>query len=259
MIRGHAQSTIDLAAGHFAGLVQRHASDLVTGIHLIGSAVDGDFQPGQSDLDFVAVLSRVPTEVDLDALALVHRGYGADPTLPALDGVWLTEAELRAGPDAIDPGPTTASGNFLERARGNRNPVTWSSLQNSVSLLGELDRAALWQDRARLVEWGRENAESYWRRWLARASGPGLAMLGRAAPAWGVLGISRMLHTIVTGEIASKSAAGEWALERFGQLPILQEALAYRRGERTRYGNPFKRRREALDFVEMVIGEIART
>jgi hypothetical protein len=262
MIAAGAQSTIDLATGHFIALLQRNTGDLIQSLHLVGSIADGDFRPGKSDLDFVAVLSRELTDDDAEALVVVHRSYRTDPTLPSLDGVWLTEAELRAGPDAVADGPTSQQGDFVVLARGNRNPVTWFSLPNAVTLIGELDRDALWQDRDRLINWVRENAQSYWRHWLAaRASGispKGLTMLGRAMPMWGVLGISRLRYTKATGKIASKSAAGEWALTAFDPRwrPIVEEALASRRGERSKYGNPFARRRDALAFVEMAIGEV---
>ena len=83
-------------------------------------------------------------------------------------------------------------------------------------------------------------------------------MLGRALPMWGVLGISRLAYTRATGQIASKSAAGEWALTAFDPRwqPIIEEALAYRRGEPSKYRNPFARRRDALAFVEMAIAVV---
>lgn len=260
MIAAGAEATIDLATGHFIALLKRNSGDLIRGLHLVGSAADGDFRPGKSDLDFVAVLSRELTDDDAEALVVVHRSYRTDPTLPSLDGIWLTADELRAGPDAIADGPTSQQGDFVVLARGNRNPVTWHALADAVTLIGELDRDSLWQDRDRLISWVRENAQSYWRRWLARASGisGGLAMLSRSMPMWGVLGISRLQYTKVTGKIASKSAAGEWALTAFDPRwhPIVEEALACRRGEPSNYGNPFARCRDALAFVEMAIGEI---
>lgn len=88
----------------------------------------------------------------------------------------------------------------------------------------------------------------------------GLRTLGRAAPMWGVLGTARQHYTVTTGEIASKSTAGGWAPENFEgrYLKIVEEAPAYRRGDRSLYRNPFVRRREALDFVDMAIEEIVK-
>lgn len=258
MLTAEAQATIDLATGHFVALLRRNTGDLIAGLHLIGSIADGDFRAGRSDLDFVAVLSRELTDEDAEALVVVHRSYRTDPTLPALDGIWVTADELRAGPDGIADGPTSQQGDFVVLARGNRNPVTWHSLPGAVTLIGELDPAALWQDPERLISWVRENAAAYWRRWLANAFGLSPAMLGRAGPMWGVLGISRLAYTAATGKIASKSAAGEWALTAFDPHwhPIIEEALACRRGAPSKYGNPFTRRRDALAFVEMATGTV---
>jgi hypothetical protein len=66
-----------------------------------------------------------------------------------------------------------------------------------------------------------------------------------------------MHFTIASGDIASKEEAGAYALRVFGNRwhPVLEEALAYRRGLRSSagYGNPFARRRDAADFVLTVI------
>lgn len=259
MITAGAEATIDLATGRFVSLLQRNTGDLITGLHLVGSIADSDFRPAMSDLDFVAVLARPLTGEDAEALVLVHRSYRTDPTLPRLDGIWLTAAELSAGPDAIGDGPTSQQGDFVIAARGNRNPVTWHALPQAVTLIGPPDFPALWQDRQRLLDWVGENAATYWRGWLAKASGFSPGILGRALPMWGVLGISRLAYTGATGAIASKSAAGTWALTAFDPRwrPILAEALAYRRGEPSTYRNPFARRRDALAFVEMAIGKVA--
>lgn len=264
MIAHEADKTVTLATGRLLGLLQRYVPGLISSFHLIGSAADGDFRPGRSDLDFVAVLDHPATDDEVEALVILHRTYASDPTLPPLDGIWITEAELAAGPDASGDGPTSQDNQFLEQARGNRNPIAWAMLnQDSVPLAGELDRARLWHDPARLASWTRENVELYWVLWHAHASNllsaQGLAMLAGTAPMWGVLGISRLHYTLATGKVASKSLAGEHALAVFEERwhRIAREGLRIRRRLRgSLFGNPFERRREALDFVEMVIGTI---
>lgn len=261
-----ARAEIDLAVRIFVGLLQRHVPGLVAGLHLVGSAVLGDFRPGRSDLDFVAVLSRPATDADIEALVIVHRLYASDPTLAPLDGIWVTEAELAAGPDDAADGPTTQGNNMLERARGNRNPVTWLMLcDSSQAVLGALDRSRLWHDPGRLASWVRGDVEDYWSHWLTRSSNllspRGLALLGSAASERGVLGISRLHHTVATGKIVSKLEAGKHALEAFGPRwrKLIEEAMRIRLGKSgARYGNPLVRRRDVLGYVAMVIGEIER-
>lgn len=258
-----AESEVDLAAGHLTALITRHLPDLLLSLSLVGSAVDGDFRSGRSDLDFVAVMRHPPNADEIEGIGILHRLYGGDPTLAALDGIWITADELAVGPDAASEGPTSEAGVFRAVARGNRNPVTWTMLRDrGRTILGELDRDAIWQDRARLIEWTRENFEDYWLRWLAEASRlttpRGRAMLGGEAPTWGVLGISRMHATVATGKVLSKSAAGERALKVFERewQPILHDALRFRRRETGPALSPLQRRRRALDYVAMVIKAI---
>jgi len=260
-----ARAEIEFAAGELVRLLQRHLPGLVDSLHIVGSAADGDFRRGHSDLDFVAVLSRPATSDDLEALTIVHRLYASDLTFPPLDGIWVTATELAAGPDAAADGPTTQDGNLVEQARGNRNPITWLALrQPPLTVLGEPpDPTTLWLDPGRVASWTCENVESYWAGWLQRTtnlfSRGGLTMLGRRGPAWGVLGISRLHYTLATGRLASKSAAGEYALSAFDQRwqRIVRECIRIRRGEGgRRYANPLARRRDALAFVAMVIADI---
>lgn len=258
-----AREAFEVPARQFAELLERYAPGLVAQLHLIGSAADGDFHPGRSDLDFVAVLAHPATDAGIDALAIAHRLYSADPTFPWLDGIWITAEELAAGPDATLDGPTTRDGQFFATGRGNRNPIAWYQLQDAVTVIGTLDRSALWSDAARLASWTRDNVGFYWRAWHAQSgsflTARGLAMLGRRAPMWGVLGISRLHYTLAAGKIASKTDAGEYALgwvePRWRR--ILEECLlARRRAHYTLYPNPLSRRRDALDYVAMVMGAI---
>jgi hypothetical protein len=51
--------------------------------------------------------------------------------------------------------------------------------------------------------------------------------------AWGALGAPRLHHTITTGDVISKEAAGEYALAAFGRPwhATIHDGLAFLRGE----------------------------
>ncbi len=68
---------------------------------------------------------------------------------------------------------------------------------------------------------------------------------------WVALGVARMLYTLDTGDVASKSAAGTWAARRFTQFaPMLDAAVALRAepGTCTR-----EQLLEAARFVEFAV------
>jgi len=119
-------------------------------------------------------------------------------------------------------------------------------------------------DPAALSAWCRGNLAGYWRSWLARssrlASRAGLVALGPWATVWVVGGVSRIHHTIATGEIISKEAAARYALETFPSRwhRVAGEALRIRRGEPgAGYRNPLARRRDVLAFGRMVVADAA--
>lgn len=247
-----------VAAERLAELVGRYTPGLLVGLHLVGSSAGSEFRPGRSDLDFVAVLARPPDDAELEALAIIHRSYASDLTLPPLDGIWITEAELAGGPDLTPDGPTSHDNRFAFIGRGNRNPVTWAELRGATSVVGTLDGVALWWEPERLRGWVKQNVDDYWGPWLARARRP-LAMLRGAAVMWGILGLCRMLYTLRTGEVTGKAGAGAWALGMLGPewREIIEEALLIRRTGRGRM-NPLRRKREALRFMAMLVELIGR-
>ena len=238
---------------------------LIVGLYLTGSVALGDFRPHASDIDFVAVAAGPPGPAALAALAEVHtRGRAR----PYLDGIYVTWGDLAGDPGAAATGPYTNEGRFQPHSRAQRHPVTRHTLwRHGIPLRGPArEDLAVWTDTAALTSWTRGNLETYWRPWWQRSAGllsrAGLAMLGAWAPAWGVLGVSRLHYTLATGEITSKEGAGVYAK---AALPsrwhhVLDECLRIRRGEggRSLYRNPLERRRDALLYMRAVLTEAHR-
>ncbi len=248
----HAEAQ-DLAADLLAAC-DRASPGAVQALYVTGSAALDDFTPGRSDLDFVAVTKG---EIDGGAIALGARAK-------RYDGVFLSWEDLTAGPDGLD-GPRLIF--EVGRARlapggGQRNPVTWKTLrQCGVAARGPRAEALnLWQDDARLAAWTRDNLNTYWRG-LARRSAAVLSLSGAyslsgAFASWSVLGPARMLHTLETGAIVSKSGAGQWARTALDErwTRVLDEALRVRAGEAASgYKSAFARRRDVLAFMHMAI------
>lgn len=242
--------------------VDAAAPGLVGGFYLTGSVALGDFRPHTSDIDFVAVVEAPLSASTTASLAGVHARLRAQPFL---DGIYVTWRDLAGAPSAARPGPHTNEGRFHAESTAQRHPVSWYTLaRHGIALRGPARaEIEIWTDAAVLAAWTRANLEAYWRPWRERGarllSRAGMAMLGEWAPAWGVLGVSRLHYTLATGEITSKEGAGLYARDA---LPsrwhrVLDECLRIRRGEggRSLYRNPPARRREALLYMEAVLAD----
>lgn len=239
---------------------------LVQGFYFVGSVALADFQPNTSDIDFVAVTSRSPTSTDIRALGRVHADVAKRFPRPPFTGPYVTWAELASDPQRSRPGARVKGSGVLDLSScEDRQPVVWHTLaEHGVTGFGpDAEEIEVHTDRAGLTAWTRANLNGYWRCWH-RTSGRywslhGLAMLGSRGPVWAVLGSSRLHYTLATGKIASKREAGEYALATFGPRweRILLECLRIRTQEpgRSRYRSRLARRRDALDFLAMVIDD----
>jgi nucleotidyltransferase-like protein len=109
---------------HLAAL-DATAPGLVASLYLTGSVALGDYQPGRSDIDFMAFTTRPPGDPEVvETLAEVHRGL---PGGVKYDGNYVAEAGLPAVPDDERPGPHVVDGEF--RGAGPNHaltPATWT-------------------------------------------------------------------------------------------------------------------------------------
>jgi hypothetical protein len=229
----------------------------ITGLYLVGSVALDDYQPGQSDVDFVAVTDTPLTAPELGQLGPLHAGLRRAVRRPKLDGVYVTWPELRAEPVGLSA--PHYLGRFAPGGGFAANPVTWCTLhRHPVRVRGPAEPAVHHDDEL-LRAWCRENLRGYWAGWVRNARTrlmQRVYALSLEATVWGVLGVTRLHATIRTGDILSKSAAGTYALEVFPPLwsPTIREALGAREGQRTTgHRNVFARRTDALAFMECVI------
>jgi hypothetical protein len=252
--------------GTYLAAVDDAAPGLVAGLYLVGSVALDDFRPGASDVDFVAVTANRLSGADRTAVERAHATVAARHPRPYLDGSYVTWADLAGDPAAAAPGLNVHEGRPGPPGAGD--PVTWHTLaSHGVVLRGQTpDALDVWTDDEALRDWCRQNLVDYWQPWLGRArrlfSRLGAAGLTGWGPAWGVLGVSRIHYTIVTGAITSKLGAGQYARNVFAARwqRIIDECLRLRRQDRGggRYLTPLARRRDTLDFMAMAIDDAQR-
>jgi hypothetical protein len=247
--------------GRFLELIDAGAPGLVTGLYLRGSLAFGEYFPGQSDIDFTAVLAERPTAEQLDALALAHAAvYDAHRHGPRFDGFHLLRADLSSPPEECPDLPCMFDGSFRPAGRFDVNPVSWHELaRRAVVIRGPaLTDADLWTDDDALQAYSHANLTSYWAGVGEQLRAQADAAVTPWAVAWCVLGVSRLHHLLAVGELTSKSGAGRYALAAFGSRwqPIVREALRVRERpeDASEYqDDPQSRGRDTREFTGMAI------
>jgi hypothetical protein len=241
------------------------APGLVEGFYVTGSVALADFRTGLSDIDFVGVTSMPVAGAAIDAVRRAHARLPKGSRRPALDGIYVTWAELATDPRQLPPGVRVHGRKVAGCSSAGRHPVTWQEMADvAVACRGpSRDSTAVWTDAAALRGYSLTNLDTYWRAWTERrrslARPAGIAALGSWAPAWAVLGVSRLRYVLETGQITSKTGAGEYARSHLDVRwrAVIDECLRLRRGKASpaaRYG-AVRRRREALALASATIAE----
>jgi hypothetical protein len=239
------------AAAHLARL-DSLAPGQVKAVHVIGSAVLDDYHPGTSDLDLVIELAHEPSEADLRVLLDAHVGAGA-----RVEGIYVASGKL------ADPEPTASllSDGVVHFATKKLHAVTRLQLAHYAATIRG-DAPEIEPDIEAAQEFCKQNLVDYWQDWLTGGS----RIMLRYAPVpltpgwlwtvvWVGLGPARLWRTINTGEIVSKSRAGELAAEHWPDLAEqLLDIVAERAGKPVKLGN--KHGRAAVDLGRRIMAEV---
>ncbi|HZG88739.1 MAG TPA: aminoglycoside adenylyltransferase domain-containing protein [Pseudonocardia sp.] len=230
-------------------LADRLLPGRVTGLYVVGSVALGAYRPARSDIDLVVVLDGPPRPDDLGRLRRLHLGSaaataarsvrrGRSPLRGTCNAVFVHAADLTVPVTRIVPVAAAVGERVTPGAAGSDvSPVAWTVLADRGVVVRGPHPGTLGLDPEphRLRAWNLDNLESYWRP-LARhyaADALPLRLRPRWSTAWAVLGPPRLHRTVATGEVVSKEAAGQYALDVLDPRwrPLVRYALAYWREE----------------------------
>ena len=204
----------------------------VTGFYLTGSIPLGDFRPGRSDIDGVVVVDEPLS--DPEVVRAIHEKL---PDRPYFDVTYLTASALAAPPDPGTPVVYTIDGEFQDPAKaGPVTPVLWSELARQSLAVRETPGLVVHDDHEALVAHTRTNLTSYWTPMLDRleqatAEWDDDRVLDGWILPWYVLGIPRLHALLATGNIVSKTAAGQHGAAVFpSSAELCGRAIDHRAG-----------------------------
>jgi hypothetical protein len=221
------------ALGEWVAAHDEVAPGVIEGLYVVGSVALDDWTP-HSDVDVIAVVAD-PSDPDLfDDLAAANELVRGRTSI-AVDGPYVAWGDLVVPPMALQR-PWVLDGEYhVDGESFEINPVTWYTLATyGVTIRGDAPVSiGVFLDEVERRAFVHENLHTYWRG-VGERLGAGVeasdeAEFGSEVIEWVALGVARMLYTLDTGDVASKSAAGRWAARRFVEFaPVLDAAVALR-------------------------------
>ena len=125
------------AAAVCATFLEQAPPGLVTGLHLRGGIGFGEWVPGQSDVDFVATLSRRPTGDDLAGLRAAHEKVAAAHPEEHFDGPHVLAPDLALDPRTIPDVPCVMHQRFEDESPVHDSVVAWHELaRHGITVAG---------------------------------------------------------------------------------------------------------------------------
>lgn len=206
------------ALGTYLEIVDSTAPGLVEGLYVVGSYALGDWQPGRSDIDIVALMAEPATDADFGVLLTAHALLAERQPLPYIDGPYLAWPDLISPPSTGLYRPWTLDGQLHHDGECFEiNPVTWYTLARyGVVVRGpDVDKLNISHEVEERVRFVVDNLKTYWKQLAASVVS---ACEEPAAPfqptlfEWCALGALRMHYTAFTGDVTSKRGAGEYGI-----------------------------------------------
>jgi predicted nucleotidyltransferase len=214
-----------------------HARDVLgyqfAGMYLYGSLATGDFDPATSDIDFVVATHGELSGEIVAALEAMHAEIAQrEPKWgPKLEGAYIPLEALRRHDAATGEYPCVNEGAFYLAGLGSDWMIQRHVLRDhDARLAGPVLRDLI--DPVAPESLRRSVCETLREWWAPMLEAPDPRMAGGAYGAYAVLSMCRALHTLETGEIASKRASARWALETLDARwrPLIEQAAAWRPG-----------------------------
>lgn len=248
-------SDVDRLLESLVSRIRDALRERLVGLYLYGSLTTGDFDPGVSDVDLLAVTASDLTAAELDALSAMHDAFAHDN--PDWDDrvevAYLSVAALKTFREKRSPIAVISPGEpFNLKDAGAEWLMNWYEVrERGIALFGppsaELIDPITHDEFAACVR-------GYVREWGRRIRVTRSALFQSHA----VLTMCRGLHLHRTGEPASKKRAAAWAQRELPQWSdLIRRALALRSTPRDELHDDPAFHADAIRFVDLVNAEVA--
>ncbi|MDP7661150.1 MAG: DUF4111 domain-containing protein [Gammaproteobacteria bacterium] len=223
--------------------LQAEVPDLLLGVYLHGSITYGAFCEHISDIDILAVTTRICSTEDLEHLKRIHADLKAEWPQWKLEVSYVPQAECSRQHLGTAPphpyhhqDPYHDEGVFFDSGIFDFNSPLWADnlwwmvKTQGIALLGPEPAALEIQTSAAdIVATSRTLVESHWPQWTRPRER--FFKLGHAFDVdWVVFGTLRTYYTLRERDITSKPGAAEYGFTHLPKLwhGLIRETLEYR-------------------------------
>jgi hypothetical protein len=225
------------------------------GLYLTGSLSYGDFNPGSSDIDLVAILNSPASPKELKSIQALHVNEGQE--YPK----WAKRIECSYTPIAMlsnilppeAPRPYYGEGIFYPEARyGNEWIINLYWLhKHGIALVGPEFKALTAQ--IDMVDVQKACIRDLFREWEPKITDP-TWLNNSHYQSYIVLNLCRILYTVTCSSMGSKKVSASWVKGKYSEwIALIQTA------ENWQYGTEMNRRAEAVEFIKFVINQVVAT
>ena len=240
MIHQYLPHPADIIVNDFVTAVCRIIPDTIEGIYLTGSITLNDFYPEKSDIDFIVLCRGLPNEKEKKELLRIHQQISRRVRKPDLSGHYLDITRINALHTVQIQALAYQEGK-LRKINFELAPVyLWELTANAITVYGtKPESLPIRIDHATLNAFLFNNMNSYWNTWIRHHSSflnrKVLLWLFPRLTEWVILGMARQLCTLETGQIVSKTEAGQYGLKDLPAKfhPVFRQAIDIRKDSRT--------------------------
>jgi hypothetical protein len=250
--------------------VLSHLSDGVTGLlgeqllglYLTGSLTCGDFDPGSSDIDFLAVLGKELSDEQLGAITDMHERIGAAVPRWAtrLEGSYITKDMIATKDRPTRKRPYVNGGEINLSRYGNEWTINLYALKEcGIAILGPAPKEMF--PRVDIDDVRAASRQDLIDDWLPKLADPDAfhqaSYDSNHLRAYAVLTMCRILHRATHDGIASKRVASKWVRETCGEpwSHLVEQAENWRHGEKLATDEEVK---DFIEFTAQQTGTAAR-
>lgn len=238
------------------GLTELLGKQLIS-LYLTGSLTYGDFDPGSSDIDFLAVLTKELSGEQLHDITGLHERIGkADPRwAKRLEGSYITLDMIATKNRPEKARPYVNAGVIHHYRYGNEWTVNLYALQEcGVALVGPLPQQIFPHVDIRDVR--AASRQDLIEEWLPKLADPDAFHLpgydSDHLRAYAALTMCRILHRATHDGVASKRVASQWVKETYGApwRSLVEQA------ENWRHGKAMATDQEVKEFIAFTAREL---